>query len=299
MNFQPSKRIEGSQQEFEQEWQQVLQDGSERYLIYPDCASSNQYNFFEWMKAQQILSILKNNKIISGDILEYGCGAAGISLYLSQFGYRNHICDLSINALHVAQKNRSTHHLTQSFSSSLVADALQFPYAPARFDVVMSYGLLEHFDREPLSRLLCESIRILKPGGLFIAYIVPGLARWNVRTFGVGLGYIASSAYRLFTGKWRNLSQLHKLYFDHYYESTYDDREWMQILGEHTLEDIQVLVCRPFPPLPLSGKAEARYTGILRELMSFQARFDAHPSWLTRRWGWMYLVSGRKPGVSV
>ena len=297
MNTQSNKRTEGSQQEFDQEWQQALHEGGNRYLIYPEYASSHQFDFFEWTKAQQIVSLLESYSIKSGDILEYGCGAAGMSLYLAELGHRSHICDLSHYALQVAQENRSHHHLPQSFCSSTIADALNFPYAEASFDVVMSYGLLEHFERAPLTKLLSESVRILKPGGLFIADIVPSLARKNARTFGVVAGYGASLVTKLFSGRWRNLSQLHKLYFDHYYESTYDDQEWKLLLSESNLKDILVQVCRPFPPLPVSGKTEALYTSFLRKCLPIQNRFDGSNSWLSRRWGWMYLASGRKPEV--
>ena len=41
------------------------------------------------------------------------------------------------------------------------------------FDLVFSIGLLEHFSN--IDTIISEQIRVLKPGGLFIGYVVPEL----------------------------------------------------------------------------------------------------------------------------
>ena len=148
---------------------------------------------------------------------------------------------------------------------------------------------------EPLHQLLNETIRVLKPGGLFIADIVPGPKRFNIRTLSLLVNYMASLGIYLMRGKWGEISSLYHKYFDYYYETAYDDQTWFKILREHHLCDLKVDVCRPFPPLALSGALERAYTKVILNSLPFHQRFDGANNWLTRRWGWMYLASGRKP----
>ena len=288
------ERVRGSSNEFDEDWRKALSSSDSRYLIYPSRDSQRQADLIEWIKAQQIEAILKEAHIHSGRVLEYGAGAAGISLYLAERGHDAHICDLSPYALQVAQRNQATHANEVSLTSAIVANTLQLPYATNSFDVVMSYGLLEHFELASLHQLLDETIRVLRPGGLFVADIVPGPERFNVRTLGMMVNYIASAGMHLLTGKWHQLPSLYQQYFEHYYESSYDSQRWTQILNEHDIEQVKVDVCRPFPPLAVSGLLENVYTNIMRRFLPFHQRFDGANNWFTTRWGWMYLASARK-----
>ena len=54
---------------------------------------------------------------------------------------------------------------------SMGGDAFQLPIKTGSVDMVMSGGLLEHFENPRL--LLTEMVRILKPNGLFYAGVVP------------------------------------------------------------------------------------------------------------------------------
>jgi len=47
----------------------------------------------------------------------------------------------------------------------LVADARYLPFAPSCIDIVFSYSVLQHFDKECVRRVLKETSRILKTGG--------------------------------------------------------------------------------------------------------------------------------------
>lgn len=291
---QGDERSTGSLAEFEQEWRGALDDQSSRYLGYPSLETKRQSDFFEWVKAQQILEILKASQLKHGNALEYGCGSAGISLFLAGQGFDCHICDLSLDALRVAQRNQQLHNTAVDFRSRVNTNVLSLPYADAAFDLVMSYGLLEHFEMEALHRLLDETLRVLKPGGLFLADIIPGPERWNVRTLGIMASYLGSASHKLMTGRWSQVPGLHQKYFEHYFETTYDDRTWARILGEHGLENVQVWVCRPFPPLALPERWEKHYTNLMRCMLTLHERFDQANNWFTRRWGWMYLASGYK-----
>jgi SAM-dependent methyltransferase len=288
------ERQRGSSTEFEEEWQSVLSYDRPEYLIAPSPSSGRQNDLLEWIKVQQIEQLFEEAGIQSGRLLEYGCGAAGVSLYFAEHGYEAHICDLSENALKVANLNREYNFKEVDLASSVAADVFQLPYATNSFDAVMSYGLLEHFSPEFLSRLLSETIRVLRPGGLFIADIVPGHKRYNARTLGVVANWFASSLLSISTGRWEDLARLRRGYFEHYFETTFDDQTWAAILAQHPLEGIRVDVCRPFPLLAITGTVEDFYTRIKQKSLEFHRAFDGANNWFSRQWGWMYLASGRK-----
>jgi len=98
----------GSTEQFDDDWRRALATKDRRYLIYPSLESGRQADLFEWIKAQQIDALLSRAGIDRGSVLEYGCGAAGISLYLARHGLHAHLCDLSPYALHIAEVNRVT-----------------------------------------------------------------------------------------------------------------------------------------------------------------------------------------------
>jgi 2-polyprenyl-3-methyl-5-hydroxy-6-metoxy-1,4-benzoquinol methylase len=287
-------RLKGSIQEFEDDWQRVLEEQDAKYLVYPSEESVTQVNLLEWIKVQQIIELLRKSGIKDARSLEFGCGAAGTSLYLANQGLSVNICDISEKAIEVANYNRDYHSITQNYSSSVVGDVLRLPYKDNSFDVVMSFGLLEHFELTSLKRLMSESVRVLAPGGLFIADIVPGPERMNVRTLGLVFNYIVSVIFHIIRGKISKVPELFRLYFDYYYESTYDDEFWGEILLDFGLKDVQVDVCRPFPLLSLPQRLEENYTIFMRRLIQLHQWFDRTNNWFTRRWGWMYLASGVK-----
>lgn len=287
-------RQTGSTDEFEEDWRAVLAGERSEYLIVPSPTSGKQSDLLEWIKVKEIERLLSDAGVSGGRMLEYGCGAAGVSLYFAQQGYEAHVCDLSENALKVAALNQARNFDSTHLASSSAANVFQLPYAANSFDVVMSYGLLEHFTAEALSGLLSETVRVLRPGGMFIADIVPGPERFNARTFGLAINWIASSFAHIARGKWRDLAQVRHDYFEYYFETAFDDQTWAAILAQHSLESIRIDVCRPFPTLAISGRLERQYSQMMMKMIRFHEAFDGANTWFSRRWGWMYLASGRK-----
>jgi SAM-dependent methyltransferase len=289
-------RTSGSSIEFEQDWQLVLEEAHPEYLVTPSKDTGRQSDLLEWIKVRQIERFLAEVGLRHGRMLEYGCGAAGVSLYFAGRGYETHICDLSAKALKVAALNQERNFVPAQLASTSVANVFQLPYASASFDVVMSYGLLEHFSAAALRGLLAESIRVLRPGGLFIADIVPGPERWNARTLGNVANWLAATLYHAGAGRIGEARQRFRRYFDYYFETTFDDRTWTAILAQHPLEDVRVDVCRPFPILAIGGALEKQYTRFMLKMLPFHERFDGANTWFSRRWGWMYLARARKKG---
>jgi SAM-dependent methyltransferase len=102
--------------------------------------------------------------------LEVGCGRGSISAYFADAGFDCTLLDLSPAVIETARKIFEHHGLRAKFD---VGDALNLPYPDGSFDVIVSIGLLEHF--EDIERVLTEQIRVLAKDGLFLGYVVPEL----------------------------------------------------------------------------------------------------------------------------
>ena len=124
----------------------------------------NVYYIMDEIKIEYLRPLLPR----SGRTLEVGCGAAHLSCFLAARGYQTVGLDYSDEALRVAQRNYS---LTGVEGGWVTGDGYVLPFATNTFDVVLSAGLLEHFEN-PVP-LLQEMIRVLRPGGVFYSDIVP------------------------------------------------------------------------------------------------------------------------------
>ena len=281
----------GSRQAFDLDWREALETGDPRWFSYPAKEPMTQTEIFESVKARRIEELLAAQAITAERILELGCGAAGMSIFLANKGFEVWAVDISMNALRVAQAN-ATLHGSPDHLNLIRGNIFCLPFSNGGFDVVMSYGLLEHFGETNLPQLLDEALRLLKPGGLFLADIVPGPSRLSIRTLGIVLSFIGSVVYHLAKREKKKVNQLYSAYFEHLYENSFDDKAWTRILTQAGLHSVTVEVCRPFPPLAITGKLERVYVTLMQAAMPLWHSFDGRNTWLSRRWGWMYLAHG-------
>jgi SAM-dependent methyltransferase len=286
-------RAAGSTDEFEREWAEALRTRDPRWFTYPDRRRGDQVSLQEWVKARQVLSVLRRHGVTSGTVLEYGCGSAGMAIFLREHGYRAHGADLSERALTVAQINDRTHRPAGPPLPLYAANSLALPLADGAYDATMSFGLLEHFESSSLDALLREVVRVTRPGGVFVADIIP--ARLNARALGNAVNAAGATLAHALGGRWADARAAPGRYFGHYYETSTGPEGWAEALRRHGLRDVRVDVCRPFPPLAISGMPERLYVELMRSLLPLWRRFDGSSSALARRWGWMYLASGVHP----
>lgn len=281
----------GSYESFDKDWQEALETRDPRWFSYPNPEATTQIELFEYVKAIKIDTILDELGIKSGRILEYGCGSAGMSFYLPNHGFEVTGCDISVKALEVARVNADLHGNPQTFSV-VCGYTFCLPFTDQTFDVVMSYGLLEHFDAATLPQALAEINWVLKPDGLLLVDIIPGSGRFSVRTISSIINYDGSVLSHLIRGKFKEVPKLYGAYFGHFFENTYGLEEWQDILTRSGLSSVVVQVCRPFPPLAFRGKAELVYVNWMRRRLKLWLRLDTSNSAFTRRWGWMCLAYG-------
>ncbi len=124
---------------------------------------------------QPAIVALEKTGLISGRVLDPGCGAGEHTILLTELGYDVLGVDLAPSAVEYARRNAADHGVAARFE---VADALRFGErtdwagvpagsAPA-FDTIVDSALFHVFGTEPEARAeYVNSLHsILKPGGL-------------------------------------------------------------------------------------------------------------------------------------
>jgi SAM-dependent methyltransferase len=118
-----------------------------------------------WQVFKQLIGDLAQSK---GDVLEVGCGRGSLSCYFADDGWKCTLLDYSQTVLETARKIFARYGMDANF---VEGDANQLPFPDNSFDVTFSIGLLEHF--ENVRPVISEQLRVLRPGGWFLGYIVP------------------------------------------------------------------------------------------------------------------------------
>lgn len=102
------------------------------------------------------------------DVLEVGCGSATMAAFFAKDGATVHALDASEGALDAARRRFASEGVQGHFHHG---NAFKLPFPDGTFDLVMSNGLLEHF--EDMTPVVKEMVRVLRPGGLSFQDIVP------------------------------------------------------------------------------------------------------------------------------
>lgn len=116
-----------------------------------------------WLTIKRYLADLPGD-----DVLEVGCGRGTISSYFADAGYRTTLLDSSPAVLSIA---REIYRANGHSADYVTGDAFSLPFGDSSFALCVSIGLLEHFD--DIGSIMGEQLRVLRPGGLMLAYVVP------------------------------------------------------------------------------------------------------------------------------
>lgn len=235
----------------------------------------NQGRLFELVKIEFLSGILPKAPC---QILEVGCGTAFVSLYFAKRKYNVACLDINKKILDVARDNFKKEKVKGKFK---VGNAEKLPFRDSQFDVVMSFGLLEHF--EDPSQAIREMVRVLKPGGLFFADIVP--RRFSCQSLEnifnslvVFVGYSLRGNLKLATKKAR------LVFRPLYYENSISFAEYRDMMKNAGLEKISIYGNRPYPRLTLPRFLDHAYAILLSKTMLFWHWFDG-PSAIACFWG--------------
>ncbi|MEW6282800.1 MAG: class I SAM-dependent methyltransferase, partial [Candidatus Eremiobacterota bacterium] len=102
-------------------------------------------------------------------ILDWGCGPGQVTFLLKELGADVVSADREREADDSAFGQQSPFHAEMSIVP--LRDEVQLPFQEGEFDVVTSFGVLEHVQYPQES--LREIRRVLRPNGLFFCYNLP------------------------------------------------------------------------------------------------------------------------------
>ena len=197
-------------------WERPLRD-SELY----DPSRRDVFNFIDDTKVRYLRPLLPP----AGRAIEIGAGSGRLLIRLgAERPYGLVALDYAAYAARAVRENLRR---AGREGSVVFGDARTLPFSDGSFDVVLSGGLLEHF-REPLP-VMCEMARLLRPGGLFYADIVPrkvSLYRWAERS------RMAAS------------DQLQ----DGIFESDLPKGRWAALARSAGLRDVRIVTAGVYPP---------------------------------------------------
>jgi SAM-dependent methyltransferase len=177
--------------------------------------------------------------------------------------YRLVALDYAVYAMHAVRENARR---AGRPVAGVLGDARSLPFPDASFDLVLSGGLLEHF-RDPRP-VLAEMSRILRPGGLFYADIVPrkvSLYRWAERARMEHSEHLAEGIY----------------------ESELKKSDGARLIRGAGLGDVRVISAGVYPPYTFRGyeRLTWKYARFIRSLDG-TAVADVL--------GWFYMATAKK-----
>ena len=186
--------------------------------------------------------------------------------------------DFSPNALKAARLNYDSAAATGGF---LTGDGFALPVQDHSLDIVLSTGLLEHFD-DP-TPIVREMVRVLKPGGLFYSDIVP-------KKFSLfrSLDWVGNLKHA-FVGTGQEQ--------DGFYERAFTSGQISTLLRDGGLTDITVFPAGVVPPyVPLLCRSERMrdfQVSWVQKTQRLWRGFDR--TWVAAWLGFYYFAWGIKP----
>ncbi len=282
-----NSRTSGSVDAFDANWRQRAETA--RYH-FKRGAPENQVQFAfqsHWRVFQNLMGETHH-----GRALEVGCGRGSMAAFFADAGFETHLLDTSTAALSSARDNFRADGLT---CSANCGDALAMPYADASFDVVVSIGLLEHF--EDITDPLREQMRVLRPGGLLLGYVVPQ-RRISVQS----LATPVNKALRLLHDGFSGPTNAGAPAKEPLYRNRLRARDYMPTLrdagaaetGDFGMFPVPLVSHSPaFPFSTMSARAEQRLVRLWRTLLSLRP-FAADPWICGEIWGLAFLVWARR-----
>ncbi len=110
-----------------------------------------------------------------GKVLELGCGAGDMTLVLAAKGYETYGIDISPTAIEWSKEKASERNLRADFRVGSVLDLSYFP--DNYFDYILDGHCLHCIIGKDRKKLLSETLRVLKPGGIFFSETMCGEIR--------------------------------------------------------------------------------------------------------------------------
>jgi len=222
-------------------------------------------------------------------LLECGCGSARASRFLARAGFDCTMMDYSLPALRLAAAGFAADGLPGRFAAG---DILALSFREGSFDAVHSGGVLEFF--ADIKAPIREMVRVLRPGGVFSATIVPRkfsaqtVADWE-RTAARFSAHALRGDVRGAFGRIRSIPAEYRL-------NAASLEDYAEACRQAGLGAVTGRCATPFPELALPPFAEAWYARLMGRARPAWRRFNRSGGRWARIWGLTYVLTGTKGG---
>lgn len=266
--------------------------------------ASNRYHFAAGEPAHQVQFAFQNHfrvfqrvlgEVRGGRALEVGCGRGSMAAFFAAAGFEAVLLDTSRPALELARANFKQDGLT---GHPQIADALRLPHPAGSFDAVVSIGLFEHF--KEIAPPLREQLRVLRPGGVFLGYVVPERLL-SVQTLAAPLNAALKLEHRWRTRHDPQQAVPHKAPL---YRNPYRARDYLRVLdglgvaaaGAFGMFPLPMVSHSPaFPFTPMAPAREQRLMRLWRLLLGLNPLRPGGDPWTCPEgWGLAFLVWAQK-----
>lgn len=219
--------------------------------------------------------------------LECGCGLATISTRLAMEGYEVTMLDLSSHALEKVKNNFKRLGLVGDFVQNDIND---MPFEDKTFDLVLSFGVLEHF--KDINKPIQEMVRVLKTGGMFFADIVP--EKFSIHKLADMMNYLVLFSHFMFKLKFRAGYRFFKNCRPKYFVNSVSLKDYLCVMKMNGLEEIKSGGYGPFANFVLPKFLNKTYLDFIRMNANFAMNFNLNESNLSKFLGFGWWVAGRK-----
>lgn len=285
--------INGCVSQFDQNWRERSEV---KYNHWVRGCPSNQIQL-AFRKHWEVFSELLGD-VCNGKCLEVGCGRGSISSYFADKGFDCVLLDSSEAVLKTAEDIFKQNGHVAEF---IHGDALSLPFDPDSFDVVVSIGLLEHF--EDVKKLMEEQVRVLRPGGLFLGYVVPERSK-NIQSYFRWL----NGMIKIFAGlACREKNKKEKSGKTTVFRSDYNSKHYLDALREQPVCNIDAFGMYPLPMIShspefpfslLPAPMEWLLTRFFEVILSVSKMITGKNPWIcSEEMGQAFLLTFRKAKV--
>ncbi len=225
-------------------------------------------------------------------ILNVGCGKGTHSLPLERRGFRVVNLDYLDGALFLT---RGFYNKAGKKPLLVRGDINSLPFKRESFDIVMNFGVIEHFaDIQPAYN---EMARILKRKGILHSEVIT--KRLSVHTIERLTAILFSFFYNLLAFRIKKLFRLIKTSYQNedFYENSYEQEYYSATLRNSGISKLRCLGIRPYPFLRLPRTLDSLYGRIVvRAVNSFlnKNQISLSRSMFFRKWCTIWLFYGVK-----
>jgi 2-polyprenyl-3-methyl-5-hydroxy-6-metoxy-1,4-benzoquinol methylase len=284
----------GSAVEFDRNWKARSET---LYNHWSASAPRNQIQLAFANHFEVFSNYLRQDDAVPGRCLEVGAGRGSISSFFAEAGYTCTLLDASATVLQAAEKIFARNGHRASF---VVGDANRLEFPDDTFDVVVSIGLLEHF--EDIERPLSEQFRALRPGGRCFCYVVPENPE-NVQRYFRFVNVILRALFGS-SGASKGTAEKQRVY-----RTASLSRDYVEVLTRMGAVEIDATGMYPLPMISPSPEfpftlmhrhAERALTSLYRAVLRIRSAFwSKHPWTCDERAGQAFLITFRKPAAKI